>query len=257
MATTTKPTILIIHGGWHTPASYEKLISALEASGYEVHCPRLLSANEVRPPNAGLADDTALVRSYAESLVRAGHRVVAIAHSYGGQVASNALYGLGTDARAAKGLKGGVSHLVYLCGYAVPEGIAMMDKVKEFNNMDLVPLAFDFADDGTAVSRDPKTLIIGPGPSDAEIEAYLKTWVRWHGNCMYQASEHAAWRDIPVAYIKTTADMTVPVHYQQHFIEEMEKAGRKVEVFEVAAGHCPNFTATDDVVNAVNKLVGV
>lgn len=220
-----------------------------------MHCPRLLSANEARPPNAGLSDDTVLVRSYTESLVRAGRHVVAIAHSYGGQVASNALYGLSTDVRAAKGLKGGVSHLIYLAGYAVPEGVAMMDKVKEFNNMDLVPLAFDFADDGTAVSRDPKTLIIGPGPDDEEVEAYLKTWIRWHGNCMYQASEHAAWREIPVAYIKTTTDMTVPVHYQQHFIEEMEKAGRKVQTFELAAGHCPNLTATDGVVDAVNKVV--
>lgn len=220
-----------------------------------MHCPRLLSANEARPPNAGLSDDTTLVRSYTESLVRAGRHVVAIAHSYGGQVASNALYGLGTDVRAAKGLKGGVSHLVYLAGYAVPEGVAMMDKVKEFNNMDLVPMAFDFAEDGTAVSRDPKVLIIGPGPEKNEIEAYLKTWVRWHGNCMYQASEHAAWREIPVAYIKTTLDMTVPVYYQQHFIEEMEKAGRKVQVFELATGHCPNLTATDGVVDSVNKVV--
>lgn len=220
-----------------------------------MHCPRLLSANEARPPNAGLSDDTALVRSYTESLVRAGRHVVAIAHSYGGQVASNALYGLGTDVRAARGLKGGVSHLIYMTGYAVPEGVAMMDKVKEFNNMDLVPLAFDFADDGTAVSRDPKTLIIGPGTDDKEVEGYLKTWNRWHGNCMYHANEHAAWREIPVAYIKTTADMTVPVHYQQHFIEEMEKAGRKVQTFELATGHCPNLTATDGVVDAVNKVV--
>ncbi|KAK7710330.1 hypothetical protein SLS64_005915 [Diaporthe eres] len=258
MAATTRPTIIIVHGGWHTPASYEKLTSALEASGYEVHCPRLLSVNGARPPNAGLSDDTALVRSYVESLVQAGRSVVAIAHSYGGQVitnALNALCGLGVDARAAKGLKGGVSHLIYMAAFAIPEGVAMMDKVQEFGNMDLVPLAFDFADDGTCVSRDPKTLLVGPGPSDAEVEAYLKTLVRWHGNVMYRASEHAAWREIPVAYIKASADMTVPVHYQQHFIDEMEKAGRKVQVFELDTGHCPNLTATDGVVDAVNKVV--
>lgn len=211
--------------------------------------------NEARPPNAGLSHDSALARSYVESLVRAGRPVVAIGHSYGGQVMSNALHGLGVDARAAKGLKGGVSHLIYLTAYAVPEGVAMMDKVKEFGNMDLVPLAFDFAEDGTCVSRDPKTLLIGPGVSDAEVEAYIKTWALWHGNAMYQASEHAAWREIPVAYIKATADMTIPVHYQQHFIDEMEKASREVQVFELETGHCPNLTATDGVVDAINKVV--
>lgn len=211
--------------------------------------------NEARPPNAGLSDDTGLVRSYVESLVRAGRTVVAIGHSYGGHVASNALHGLGADARAAKGLKGGVSHLIYMAGYAVPEGVCMMDKVKEFGNMDLVPLAFDFADDGTCINRDPRTLLIGPGSSDAEIDSYIKTWARWHGNVMYQPGEHAAWREIPVTYIKALADMTIPVHYQQHFIEEMEKAGRKVQVFELETGHCPNLTATDGVVDVVNKVV--
>lgn len=211
--------------------------------------------NEARPPNAGLSDDTALIRSYVKSLVRAGRSVVAIAHSYSGQVASNALYGLGVNARAAKGLKGGVSHLIYMAGFAIPEGLAMMDKVKEFGNMDLVPVSFHFADDGTCVSSDPKTLLIGPGPSDAEIDAYLSTWVRWHGNVMYHASQHAAWREISVAYIKALADMTIPVNYQQHFIEEIEKAGRKVQVFEIDTRHCPNLTATEDVVDAVNKVV--
>lgn len=124
MTANAKPTILIVHGGWHVPESYEKLTSALESAGYEVHVPRLPSTNDVRPPNADLSTDTVLVRSYAESLVRAGRTVVAIAHSYGGQVTSNSLYGLGIETRSAKGLKGGVSHLIYMTGYAVPEGIS-------------------------------------------------------------------------------------------------------------------------------------
>lgn len=42
-----KPTLIIIHGGWHVPESYEKLVVALEKAGYEVHCPRLPSTNQV------------------------------------------------------------------------------------------------------------------------------------------------------------------------------------------------------------------
>lgn len=124
MAVNTKPTILIIHGGWHTPESYNRLTDALEVSGYEVHVPRLTSANEVRPPNTDLSTDTAFILSYAESLIRAGRTILVIAHSYGGQVASNSLCGLGLEARSAKGLRGGVSDLIYMTGYAVPEGVA-------------------------------------------------------------------------------------------------------------------------------------
>ncbi|RYP56778.1 hypothetical protein DL770_010814 [Monosporascus sp. CRB-9-2] len=228
MATSTKPAIVIVHGGWHVPASYEKLATALESAGYEVHVPRLPSMNQARPPNADLSTDTELVRSYVEALVGAGRTVLALLHSYGGQVGTNALRGLGLEARSAAGLAGGVSHLVYLSGYAVPEGTAMMDKVREFGHMDLVPVAFDFAEDGSCVHRDPRPLLVGPGgPSGdgAEVEAYLETLARWNGKCMYQATEHAAWREIPVAYIYTTADMTVPLDYQKDFVEGLEKAG--------------------------------
>lgn len=49
--------------------------------------------------------------------------------------------------------------------------------------------------------------------------------------------------------------MTVPLDYQKSFVEGMEKTGRPVRTFELATGHCPNLTATDGVVDAINKTV--
>jgi len=178
-----------------------------------------------------------------------------ILHSYGGQVGSNALVGLGLDARAQRGQPGGVSHLVYLSGFAVPEGVSMMDKVKEFGHMDLVPIAFDFAEDMTCLNNDPRTLLVGPGVDDTEMDKYLATLVRWNGNGMYLPIKHAAWREIPVAYIYTAADMTVPLDYQKSFVEGMQKSGRRVQTFELTTGHCPHLTATEGVVNAVDTIV--
>ncbi|KAI1392354.1 alpha/beta-hydrolase [Hypoxylon trugodes] len=256
MATTIKPTIVIIHGGWHTPESYEDLVTSLESSGYEVHVPRMPSMNQVRPPNAGLVEDTTLIRDYVSSLVRAGCHVAAIMHSYGGQVGTNALHGLGLEVRSAKGLKGGVSHLIYVTAYAGIEGSRMMDKVEEFGHMHLVPIAFDFADDGTALSRDFKGLVVGPGRDEADTEAYVKTLSRWNGRAMYEPLEHSAWREIPVTYVYTTADMTVPIDYQKAMVGELEKAGVEVRTWEIATGHCPNVTATRDLVETINKTLG-
>lgn len=211
---------------------------------------------QTRPPNADLYTDSDIVRSYVSSLVRAGRTVVALLHSYGGQVGSNALVGLGLADRAAQGLPGGVSHLVYMAAFAVPEGTAMMDKVKEFGHMDLVPIAFSFAEDDTCLNNDPKTLLVGPSEvPDEEVERYLATLVRWNGKAMYLPIKNAAWREIPVAYIHCTADMTVPLDYQKSFVDGMEKAGRPVQTFELATGHSPNLTATAGVVDAVNKVV--
>ena len=134
--------------------------------------------NEARPPNADLATDTALVRGYVESLVDAGRIVIAMIHSYGGQVGTNALYGLGLNNRSQQGLSGGVVHLVYMCAFAMPEGGLMVSKVQEFGHEHLLPLAFDFAEDNSCVDRDPKGLLVGPSIEDSEADKYVSSLAR-------------------------------------------------------------------------------
>ncbi|KAF2868592.1 Alpha/beta hydrolase fold-1 [Massariosphaeria phaeospora] len=255
-----KPTILFIHGGWHTPATYSKLTSALESAGYTVHLPPLPSVSPTRPPTANLATDTAIIRAYAEDLLAAGHTVLAIMHSYGGQVGTNALCGLSSAARAAQGLRGGIAHLMYVAAFALPEATCMIDKVREFGHEELLPLAFDFADDMSVVSRDAKTLLVGPvtagDEAEAELEAYVGGLVRWNGQCMYDKIERCAWReDVGVTYVHCTRDMTVPFDYQKSMVEGMRAAGREVRTVEVETGHCPNFTKTAEVVRAVEGVV--
>jgi alpha-beta hydrolase superfamily lysophospholipase len=117
-----KPTILIVGGGWHTPKSYFKLTKAFQDAGYEVHCPPHGSVTPNRPPVSGLKEDTADMRAYVDKLLQTGKRLVVIAHSYGGQVASNSLYDQGIESRAARGLSGGVAKLVYMCAFTLEEG---------------------------------------------------------------------------------------------------------------------------------------
>ena len=252
-----KPTILIIHGGWHTPKTYAKLTNALKAAGYEVHLPRLPSMNEARPPNADLTTDTDLIRSYVESLADAGHRIIALMHSYGGQVGTNALKGLSLDERAQRlgNHTGGVTHLIYMCAFAMPEGGSMIGKVREFEHEHLMPVAFDFAEDDSVVCRDPKTTMVGAAYNEAETTEYLSTLVRWNGKCMYQEIARSAWREIPASYIYTSQDMTVPLDYQKSMVEKMQADGRGVQTVELESGHCPNLTATQGVLDMINRVV--
>ncbi|KAI2636667.1 alpha/beta-hydrolase [Xylaria nigripes] len=255
MAPETKPTLLIVHGAWHVPDHYYKLRDVLESQGYEVHIPALPSNNGMQPPNADMYTDILHVRGYAESLVRAGRTVVAILHSYGGQVASNALHGLGVEARAKQGRRGGVSHLIYMTAYALLEGMSVMDKTNEFGQLDLARLFVDFADDGTCLYRDPKGIMIGPGSDEAEIDEYAAKLVRLNAKVLSQGAEHAAWREIPVSYIYTTLDMCLPLSHQQSMVEAIQKAGYKPQIFELDAHHCPHLTATEDVAKIVNKVI--
>ena len=253
---TTKPTLVLVHGGWHVPETYSKFADSLKDAGYEVHIPRLPSMNGSRPPNTDLNTDTEFVRGYVESLVGAGRTVVVIMHSYGGQVGTNALHGLGLNTRAQRqeSVSGGVANLIYMCAFALPEGGSMVGKVKEFGHEHLLPLAFDFADDDSCLNRDPKTLLVGPGIEDAEAEKYVSSLVRWNGKSMYQEVTHCAWREIPVAYIYTSQDMTVPLDYQKSMVDGMKAEGQEVHTFELETGHCPNLTKTNEVVDIVNQI---
>ncbi|KAF4636522.1 hypothetical protein G7Y89_g1558 [Cudoniella acicularis] len=251
----TKPTLVLISSRWHTPDSYSKFTDALKSADFDVHVPALPSVNRSRPPNADLATDTVLVREYVENLVNSGHIIVAIMHSYGGQVGTNALHGLGVESRAKQGKAGGVEHLIYMCASALTEGGAMIDKVKEFGHEYLMPLAFDFAEDDSCVSRDPKLLLIGPGCDDAEVEAYAASFQRWNGKCMYQPITHCAWREIPVTYIYTLQDMTLPLVYQKSMVEGLQAEGKKVATVELDTGHSPNLTMTKGVVDTISKVV--
>jgi len=247
-----KPTLVLIPGGWHTPRTYSALTTSLKSAGYEVHVPSFPSMNGARPPNTDLASDTAHVREYVASLLDAGHTVLAIMHSYGGQVGTNALHGLGLQRRQEPG---GVARLIYMCAFALPEGGSMMGKVREFGHEHLIPLAFDFAADDSCVDRDPRALLVGPGVEDAEAEAYVSSLGRWNGKCMYQEVARCAWREIPVTYIYTSQDVTVPLEYQKSMVDLMEAEGREVQTFELETGHCPDVTKTEEVVDIVNEVV--
>ena len=201
----------------------------------------------------------ALIRTdtVVKELLNKGKRVIAIMHSYGGQVGTSALTGTGLNERSKAGFPGGVSHLVYMTAFAMPEGGAMMDKVKEFSHMDLIPLAFDIAEDGTCVNRDPKTLMIGPGIDDDEADACVLAMGRWNGGAMYERITNCAWREISVSYIYTTQDMTVPYDYQKSFVEGMRAQGREVNTFELETGHAPHLTKTEEVVDIINQVAGI
>ncbi|KAL3459320.1 alpha/beta-hydrolase [Aspergillus heterothallicus] len=250
-------TIVLIHGAWHTPASYTEFTTTLRNLGHEVHAPRLLSVNGARPPNAGLDEDSALIRTYVSSLVEAGRSVTVLMHSYGGQVGTNALEGLGFESRAAKGLKGGVTGLVYITAHSLSEGQSMLDFVEAHGHAELIALAFDFAEDRTCVSRDPKGLLVGPGRPDDETEAYVAGLQLWNGDGFYGKLSACAWRDVKnVGYVLAMQDMTIPLDYQKEFVQILNDGGCEVRTWEVETGHCPTFTKVEELAKIVHEFVG-
>ncbi|KAL4794548.1 alpha/beta-hydrolase [Aspergillus venezuelensis] len=254
---TTKATIFLIDGGWHTPAHYSKLTTYLESKGHKIHILRLETTNGARPPSADLSTDTILIRSYAEDLISKGHILVALMHSYGGQVGTNALSGLGFKERRRKRLPGGIARLVYITAFAQFPGRTMMDLVHEMGDGHLIPIAFDFDEDGTCVDADPKNLLVGPGLPEEELEEFVGSLVRWNGTAMSQPLVNCAWMDggVSISYVCTSEDFTVPIRYQETMIERMRGKWKEVEVFKLSTGHCPQVTLSEELGVIVDGIV--
>jgi pimeloyl-ACP methyl ester carboxylesterase len=117
-----KPTIVFIPGAWHTPAAFDPLLPSLHQAGYSTTAVSLPSIG-VSPGVSSFASDVAAVRDAVEGLVDLRRDVIAVAHSYGGVLVTEALEGLGKKERGAQGLLGGVSRLIYIAAVVPTKGL--------------------------------------------------------------------------------------------------------------------------------------
>ncbi|KAJ5261343.1 hypothetical protein N7478_011938 [Penicillium angulare] len=248
--------IVFIGGGWHYPESYAKFRTALESQlGLTIHVPQLPTMNVTRPPTADLYTDSDAIREIVTKLADAGRSLVVIMHSYGGQVGTNALVGLGAESRKQQGLPGGVIQLIYVGAQALQEGESGVSIAKGKGRGQFLAMIVDFADDGTCVHRNPEDVLIGPGLSEEELETCVASLGRWNGSVLSQPLKQCSWREIPVAYIYTLSDITLPLHYQKSMVEIMNAAGCDVKTFEIESGHCPTMTKPEELAIIIKQIV--
>ena len=106
-ATSHKPTIVLVHGGWADASGWNAQVTKLERLGYPVIAP----ANPLRD----LTSDAAYIRSILRTI---NGPIVLVGHSYGGAVISNAAVGVPN-----------VKALVYIAAFAPAKGESLLDLV--------------------------------------------------------------------------------------------------------------------------------
>jgi pimeloyl-ACP methyl ester carboxylesterase len=129
--TSSRPTVVLVHGAFADASSWNGVITRLQAEGVPVTAP----ANPLR----GIAFDTAYIASVFAQI---DGPVVAVGHSYGGAVITNAA----TDAKNVVGL-------VYVAAFAPDEGetlgAAEAGSKDSVLNSALVPRRHPTADGGS------------------------------------------------------------------------------------------------------------
>lgn len=209
-------TFLLVHGSWHGPWCWERVVPALEALGHRAVTVALPSCGADTSRLGGLDDDARAV----EAAAAIDGPVVVVAHSYGGAVISHARH------------PANVLRLVFLGAFMPDSGMSLVSYLPPGNlppyvNMGPLWSTLAFAQIGPMLYADC---------DPADIAAAAARVVPQSSAAPATPVADAAWRHLPSTYILLTRDLAVPEPLQRHF------ATQATDMVELEASH--NFFAT-------------
>ncbi|MBO3738655.1 alpha/beta hydrolase [Actinoplanes flavus] len=103
-------TFVLVHGAWHGPWAWERIVPLLHAAGMRTLTPDLSAAGD-----HGLHDHAGTVAAAVDAVTAYGKEIVLVGHSYAGLVVREA-----ADARPDA-----VGHIVLVDGWAGPDGSSL------------------------------------------------------------------------------------------------------------------------------------
>ncbi|KAJ6460849.1 Alpha/beta hydrolase fold-1 [Mycena vitilis] len=262
MATTTKPTIIIIPASF-TPLFffYTAVISDLETHGYSVHGIELETVGRREKPPS-MYDDAAKVASVVTRLADEGTAVVLVAHSYGGLVACESAKGLAKNAREREGKKGGIARIVFVSAMVPREGQALTDDVflkAKLDRMELCDADVEQVKEGYMVMDPVKSAPVSFPDLAPEEALSWASKMRVHAAASFREPlTYGAYKDIPISYLVCEEEKGEGVEMQNRVIARMESemGGRVVDRHAVQCGHCINVSQPKTMVAVIRKALG-
>jgi pimeloyl-ACP methyl ester carboxylesterase len=268
----SKPSILIVPGSFARPEFYDPIVSAVHSYGYPIHALHLPSvAPETGPtgPPPSLYDDAAFIAGEIEKLADEGKDVVLVAHSYGGVPATESLKGLSKEERAKDGKKGGVVRLAYLTCLVPAVGVNSASVLADVPAEARLELKIDvracfchcsICAAQLTISQENGWMYHDPIERSAEIcfsdiskergEAWMRKFSRHSSVSFMGELTYAGYKDVPVSYMLCEEDLCIPPKNQREGIDIIEKvSGRKVDVTSIHAGHIPNESQPQAVID--------
>ena len=232
----TTPTVVLVHGAFADASSWNGVIERLQAKGIRVTAP----ANPLR----GIASDTAYIAAVIEQI---DGPVVAVGHSYGGAVITNAA----TDAKNVVGL-------VYVAAFAPEEretlGAAEAESKDSILNTALVPRQYPTADGGSATefSIDPAKARDAFAGDLSDVQAALigVTQRPVAESAFSEPSGPPAWRHLPSWAVVATDDKAAGTDVVRSMAE---RAGAKIT--EVDGSHVIMVSQPEAVTNVILEAV--
>jgi pimeloyl-ACP methyl ester carboxylesterase len=218
-----KPSIVFAHGLWADGSCFSKVISELQAEGYEA-----ISSGY------GLESLDGDVAATIRALGRVTSPSVLVGHSYGGSVITVA----GTDAR--------VAGLVYIAALAPDVGETSQTQLSNF------PIADIFSDveveDGR-IWMFPEGVECLAGDLSAQDKAVVWATHRAPAADLFDAEvKGAAWRTKPSWYIVANQDRTAEPELQRFFAERIGAT-----TYEIESSHMVMLSHPEVVIDVIRE----
>ena len=218
-ASDSRPTIVLVHGGWAGPGSWSQVVGRLNDDGFVT----------VRPTLGldSLAGDVAIVQ---QTLDQIPGKKVLVGHSYGGEVITNAAFG-----------RSDVVSLVYTAAFAPDQGESLASLGAGYSPPAALPhLLFSGTPFASPCLIDPAYF-----PADfaqdlnPNLAAALNAQQRaFNFPIFFSPSGPAAWHNLPTWYAVSGADRMIDPALERAMAARM---GAHTVVFEDAS-HAGGFT---------------
>lgn len=186
-ANATKPSIVLVHGGFVDGSGWEGVYKILKKDGYEVTI--------VQNPTISLADDVAVTKR-----VIAAQRgpVVLVGHSYGGVVITEA------------GNHDKVASLVYIAAFAPDKGESVNTLIKDPQPGAPVPPILPPQDGFLLLDKSKFAASFAADVSKDTAAFMANSQVPWGVDALGGAVSDPAWKSKPSWYLVATDDKMIP-----------------------------------------------
>jgi pimeloyl-ACP methyl ester carboxylesterase len=229
--TTSKATIVLVHGAWHGSWCWQRVTPLLEARGIAARTVDLPSVGAAPGAGTDLSADAAAVEKVIESL---DGPVVLCGHSYGGMVISR------VEAKS-------VTRLVYLCAFMPAEGQSLV------GTGDGKPAPWIQLLNGGLMQPDPtRSGDLFYSDCDPETKEWARSKIRSQSAAtVLEPVARPAWRRVPSTYVVCTNDMAMFADIQRNVF-----APRASEVIELQASHSPFLSQPQAVAEILAAKAG-
>jgi pimeloyl-ACP methyl ester carboxylesterase len=227
MTTAPTPTVVLVHGAWHSHRCWNHLVAALE--GLTCVCLDLPSSGTDPATLGGMYDDAQVVR---DALLAVDGPSVVVAHSYGGVPVTEAVT---PDL--------GVQHILYVGAFVLDVGESAASAAAGAGP----PPWWDLHETSIGVV-DPAGVFYGDVPADRLAEAVADVQLQSLRSCG-EPLTRAAWRSTPSSYLVCDQDRAVPPQAQEAM------ARRTGQAIHLDSGHSPFLSQPDVLAAAIRSTI--